>query len=128
MRRVLIYLLMLCGVLMTPMSVAQPSIQVDLGSSSAEARFMYLRLELDEQNGWQIRGRLARADKSTKVPEGQVLVVAVDAKGDELALLRADYKPAFVHRKTDRASYFTVPVPDEVITLVQRFWISHQKH
>lgn len=106
--------------------LANPSIEID-SAESPEARFLYVRFENDDERGWLLRGRITRADKDVKVPEGLVQAVAVDEYGNEVSVMTGAYKPLFVHRKTDRASYFTVVIPDELMKGASRIVVSHEK-
>ncbi|MBY4678252.1 hypothetical protein [Marinobacterium arenosum] len=66
-----------------------------------------------EGEDWVVRGRVTRVDKDVRVPHGAIVV----ALGSEQ--YRARYKPQFVHRKTKRASYFTLRIPQRALADVE---------
>ena len=82
--------------------------------AGSEARIFNVRLFQDEDSNWLLRGRVTRADKAVKVPAGQVVVIVYDDKGKPVFAQSSHYKPGFVHRKTKRASYFTLNIPAQI--------------
>lgn len=98
---------MLLGALLLLVSlevVGQPELRVQ---PSDWVRLYNVRAYAERDN-WVVRGRVTRADKDIKVPHGAIVVEL-----DE-TVFRALYKPRFVHRKTKRASYFTLRIPQRV--------------
>jgi hypothetical protein len=90
------------------------SARVDVVTS--EARFFNVRLYQETDKSWVLRGRITRSDKDIKVPVGKVKVIVLDDRGRRSYMETSDYKPSFIHRKTDRASYFTIRLPRKVVT------------
>ncbi len=82
--------------------------------NDAEARLFNVRIERDGYKQWKLRGRVTHADRDVKVPQGKVVTVVYGKKGKQLHSLTSSYKPKFVHRKKNRASYFTVYLPKDV--------------
>ena len=106
------------GVLLLLFSVAlaqggdlRPVLEVQ---SDDVARIYNVRVEQRADDRWQLRGRVTRTQRDTKVPAGRVVTVLYNRKGKSLHRLTSDYKPGFVHRKKKRASYFTVRLPDKL--------------
>lgn len=87
--------------------------EIDVQSSDV-ARIYNVRIEKNQEDGWQIRGRVTRTLSDRKVPQGQIITEVYNPKGISLYTLRSDYIPRFVHRKKKRASYFTVQLPDKL--------------
>ncbi|MEH6578755.1 MAG: hypothetical protein V7731_16965 [Amphritea sp.] len=79
-----------------------------------EARIFNVRLFQDEDSNWLLRGRVTRTDKDVKVPTGQVVVIVYNDEGKPVFAQSSHYKPGFVHRKTKRASYFTLNIPAQI--------------
>ena len=94
-------------------SGGQP-VQLDVVTS--EVRFFNVRVYQETDKSWVLRGRITRSNKEIKVPVGKVKLVVVDDRGRRSYIETSDYKPSFIHRKTDRASYFTIRLPRKVVT------------
>lgn len=94
-------LLILCVVPL--LGASAPSLIVE---SSNLVRIYNVRLQ-QEEGFWLIRGRVTRADKDLRVSSGHIVAVR---KKDNRRLGVARFKPQFVHRKTKRASYFTLRI------------------
>ena len=94
-------------------SGGQPA-RVDVVTS--EVRFFNVRVYQETDKSWVLRGRITRSNKDIKVPVGKVKVIVLDDRGRRSYIETSDYKPSFIHRKTDRASYFTIRLPSEVVT------------
>ncbi|WP_432472246.1 hypothetical protein [Amphritea sp. HPY] len=90
------------------------SVQVEVATS--EVRFFNVRVYQEADKSWVLRGRITRSNKDIKVPVGKVKVIVLDERGRQSYMETSDYKPSFIHRKTDRASYFTVRLPRKVVT------------
>lgn len=103
------------SLLMMPL-LARAEVEVVVAErSTAEALFINLRTKYDETRGWLLKGRVSRAAKNNKVPDGFIFARFENAKGELIGSLSGEYKPMFVHRKTDRASYFTIEVPGNLM-------------
>ena len=79
--------------------------------SNEQIRLYNVRL-VEEDGVWLIRGRVTRADRDQKVMAGRI--VAVSQNGAR-PLAETAFKPQFVHRKTKRASYFTLQIRPEAV-------------
>ena len=106
----------------------KPEIEIVIDQeASPEALFINVRLKHDEKRGWLLKGRLSRAAKNNKVPHGVIRAKFTDQLGQRIAIFDGEYKPLFVHRKTDRASYFTIPVAQSVMSLTTKVTVSHRR-
>ncbi|WP_372832644.1 hypothetical protein [Pontibacterium sp.] len=104
-------LLLLFSVALAQAGERYPLLEVQSGDV---ARIYNVRMEQRADDRWQLRGRVTRTLRDTKVPQGQIVTVVYNKKGKSLYTLTSDYKPGFVHRKKKRASYFTVRFPDKL--------------
>lgn len=103
-------LLLAALLLLVPLAAAsQPQIKVQ----PHELVRLYNVRGYADGDSWVVRGRVTRADKERRVPRGAIVVEL----GDEQ--YRALYKPRFVHRKTKRASYFTLKIPQRAVEEVK---------
>lgn len=82
----------------------------------SEVRFFNVRVYQETDKNWVLRGRITRSNKDIKVPVGKVKVIVLDEHGRRTYMETSDYKPSFIHRKTDRASYFTIRLPRNAVT------------
>ncbi len=79
---------------------------------SGPVRFYNVRLKR-EANHWVVKGRLTRRDKEQKVSPGEVVAVIAGREG---RAYRTSFYPRFIHRKTKRASRFTLRIPQKRLT------------
>lgn len=92
--------------------------------SGEYTRIFNVRLLPGTADEWLLRGRVTRADKAVKVPPGELFMVVYDHSDKSIYSQAAAYKPGFVHRKTKRASYFTLRIPQHIE--LQHGWIRLQ--
>lgn len=102
MYRLVIWLLLL-GLNQPLLASRLPALSVE---SSDQVRLFNVRLR-EEAGVWLIKGRVTRSDKEQKVSGGRI--VATLPKSEKV-LAETRFNPQFLHRKTKRASYFTLRI------------------
>jgi len=119
MYRLVIWLLLL-GLSQPLLASRLPALSVE---SSDQVRLFNVRLR-EEAGVWLIKGRVTRSDKEQKVSGGRI--IATLPKSDRV-LAETHFNPQFVHRKTKRASYFTLRITAGGGTMPERILI-HYRH
>ena len=107
-------------------SVAAENLSIQVNSVMSEAALFNVRL-FQKDGQWLVRGRVTRYDRDVKVPPGSVRVVVLSVTGEELYQQTTGYKPAFIHRKSDRASYFTLRLPADIVSQAHSVDVNYQR-
>ena len=107
-------------------SVAAENLPLQVNTVMSEAALFNVRM-FQKDGLWLVRGRVTRYDRDVKVSPGSVRVVVLSATGEELFRQTTSYKPTFVHRKADRASYFTIRLPDDIVTRGHSAVVNYQR-